>query len=349
MGCLKLSYNLRPNESFLRVVRDEDEFPENRVEAYRYGHNGMERDDEVKGEGNSYTTMFRQYDPRLGRWLTLDPLMAKFPGISPYVSYANNPIFYKDPYGLSPVNDTDPPSKKAQGELSLQEKMDIVKEHNDAADIHREEIYEDYQVIINKLETQKKQLSEQYEAAKNDLMQLDYFTDEQGSKLLDKRLKKVYDLNNELDDIYARIKKVKHDRNQAMAEVVYWSINEAHEVIPQYNFDFRAGQNNPRVNPFAGGGFNWWEGSDGGSGTPKPIATEWHGSQTPEVEKKMKANSSWITRTKAGHIGIGQEYHKDPDLLFISPEDSAKYHDNLNYNLRSRTFTELDYQTYKNE
>ncbi|NQX99039.1 MAG: hypothetical protein HRT73_14360, partial [Flavobacteriales bacterium] len=34
---------------------------------YRYGFNGMEGDDEVKSEGNSYTTYFRSYDPRLGK------------------------------------------------------------------------------------------------------------------------------------------------------------------------------------------------------------------------------------------------------------------------------------------
>jgi RHS repeat-associated protein len=60
----------------------------------------MEKDDEVKGEGNSYTTEFRQYDPRLGRWLTLDPLMAKYPHQSGYCSFNNNPIFFADPTGL---------------------------------------------------------------------------------------------------------------------------------------------------------------------------------------------------------------------------------------------------------
>ena len=69
---------------------------------YRNGFQGMEGDLEVKGEGNSYTTEFRQYDPRIGRWLTLDPLMAQFPHTSPYVAFDNNPIFYTDPYGLSP-------------------------------------------------------------------------------------------------------------------------------------------------------------------------------------------------------------------------------------------------------
>ena len=61
----------------------------------------MEKDDNVKGEGNSYTTEFRQYDPRLGRWLSLDPLMMQFPDMSPYVAFDNNPIYYVDPFGLS--------------------------------------------------------------------------------------------------------------------------------------------------------------------------------------------------------------------------------------------------------
>ncbi|GAA0875182.1 hypothetical protein GCM10009118_15910 [Wandonia haliotis] len=73
--------------------------------GYRYQFNGMEHDSEVSGNGNSYTTEFRQYDPRLGRWKSLDPLMSKFPHISPYVGFANNPVYYTDPYGLEPVND----------------------------------------------------------------------------------------------------------------------------------------------------------------------------------------------------------------------------------------------------
>lgn len=64
----------------------------------------MELDNEVKDNGNSYTTEFRQYDPRLGRWLSLDPLMASFPHVSPYVGFADNPVLFIDPYGLSPGN-----------------------------------------------------------------------------------------------------------------------------------------------------------------------------------------------------------------------------------------------------
>ncbi|MBI2258961.1 MAG: hypothetical protein HYU67_08690 [Flavobacteriia bacterium] len=74
------------------------------IRYYRYGYNGMEKDDEVKGNGNSYTTEFRQYDPRIGRWMSLDPLMMDFPSISPYVAFNNNPIIYTDPEGLSPID-----------------------------------------------------------------------------------------------------------------------------------------------------------------------------------------------------------------------------------------------------
>jgi len=59
----------------------------------------MEKDDEVKGVGNSYTTEFRQYDPRIGRWLSIDPLAREFTSMSSYISYANNPIFYIDTDG----------------------------------------------------------------------------------------------------------------------------------------------------------------------------------------------------------------------------------------------------------
>jgi RHS repeat-associated protein len=71
------------------------------AEEYRYGYQGSEKDDEVKGSGNSYTTEFRMLDPRLGRWLSIDPLAGMFPWQSPYVSMDNNPIWMNDVSGLS--------------------------------------------------------------------------------------------------------------------------------------------------------------------------------------------------------------------------------------------------------
>jgi RHS repeat-associated protein len=67
------------------------------AEGYRYGFQGYERDNEPKGQGNSYTTEFRQYDPRLGRWLSFDPIFKEHE--SPYSCFANNPIWFVDPNG----------------------------------------------------------------------------------------------------------------------------------------------------------------------------------------------------------------------------------------------------------
>lgn len=69
---------------------------------YSYGFNGQEKDDEISGEGNSYTTLERPYDPRLGRWLKTDPIVASFR--SPYVAFDNNPVFYNDPTGATEEN-----------------------------------------------------------------------------------------------------------------------------------------------------------------------------------------------------------------------------------------------------
>lgn len=73
---------------------------------YRYGFNGIEKDDEVKGIGNSYGAEFRHLDPRLGKWISLDPKMAKYPSISPFVAFNNNPVYWTDPYGDDPPNDS---------------------------------------------------------------------------------------------------------------------------------------------------------------------------------------------------------------------------------------------------
>jgi len=46
---------------------------------YRYGFQGQEKDDEIKGEGNSINYKFRMHDPRVGRFFAVDPLMYEFP------------------------------------------------------------------------------------------------------------------------------------------------------------------------------------------------------------------------------------------------------------------------------
>ncbi|NJM80233.1 MAG: hypothetical protein HC854_12570 [Flavobacterium sp.] len=60
--------------------------------SYRYGFNGMEKDDEVKGEGNSYDFGARMLDPRVGRFFAVDPLEKKYPWYTPYQFSGNKVI-----------------------------------------------------------------------------------------------------------------------------------------------------------------------------------------------------------------------------------------------------------------
>lgn len=50
----------------------------------------------MKGAGNQIAYENRIYDPRVGRWYSLDPLQKKYPGESNYSYTSNNPILYLD-------------------------------------------------------------------------------------------------------------------------------------------------------------------------------------------------------------------------------------------------------------
>ncbi len=66
--------------------------------SYRYGHNTQESDPEISGSwGTHYTAQFWMYDSRIIRRWNLDP--KPIIGISDYVCFGNNPIYYTDPLG----------------------------------------------------------------------------------------------------------------------------------------------------------------------------------------------------------------------------------------------------------
>jgi RHS repeat-associated protein len=60
--------------------------------AYRYGFQGQEKDDELKGEGNSLNYTFRMHDPRVGRFFAPDPLFREYPHNSVYAFSENRVI-----------------------------------------------------------------------------------------------------------------------------------------------------------------------------------------------------------------------------------------------------------------
>ena len=60
---------------------------------YRFAFQGQEKDDEVHGStGTSYAYEYRMHDPRIGRFLSIDPLAAKFAYNSPYAFSENRVI-----------------------------------------------------------------------------------------------------------------------------------------------------------------------------------------------------------------------------------------------------------------
>lgn len=59
---------------------------------YRFGFNGKENDNDVKGEGNQQDYGMRIYDPRLVRFLSVDPITKKYPELTTYQFASNTPI-----------------------------------------------------------------------------------------------------------------------------------------------------------------------------------------------------------------------------------------------------------------
>jgi hypothetical protein len=79
--------------------------------GYRYGFNGQEKSDEIKGEANSYTAEFWEYDPRIGRRWNIDPITKEYE--SPYASLGNNTIWLNDENGA----DTSKPKESLVAKL----------------------------------------------------------------------------------------------------------------------------------------------------------------------------------------------------------------------------------------
>lgn len=71
---------------------------------YRFGFNGKEGDDEVKGDDNQQDYGMRIYDPRVGRFLSVDPIARKYPMLTPYQFASNMPIQAVDLDGLEALS-----------------------------------------------------------------------------------------------------------------------------------------------------------------------------------------------------------------------------------------------------
>ena len=70
---------------------------------YRYGFQGQEMDNELKGRGNSLNYTFRMHDPRVGRFFAIDPLTKEYPHYTPYSFSGNKVIAFRELEGLEEI------------------------------------------------------------------------------------------------------------------------------------------------------------------------------------------------------------------------------------------------------
>ncbi|MBN9294999.1 MAG: hypothetical protein J0G96_13560 [Flavobacteriia bacterium] len=115
--------------------------------SYRYAFQGQERDDEIKGRGNSYNYTYRMHDSRLGRFFAVDPLVWKFPFYSSYQFSSNSPIFVIELEGLESsyiINY----SEKHSITLTKNEKNQLVVDMNEVR-----RLPDEYQAYIQFLST----------------------------------------------------------------------------------------------------------------------------------------------------------------------------------------------------
>jgi RHS repeat-associated protein len=111
LGNVRLSYGDKNNDGVVNnteIVEENNYYPFGMLvpnrhgssNQYRYGFQGQEKDDELKGEGNSLNYTFRMHDPRVGRFFAVDPLASKYPYLSPYQFSSNTPIMAVELEGL---------------------------------------------------------------------------------------------------------------------------------------------------------------------------------------------------------------------------------------------------------
>ena len=95
-------------------------------DAYRYGFQGQEKDDEIKGEGNSLNFKYRMHDTRVGRFFAVDPLTKQYPWNSPYAFSENKVIQYIELEGLEirlPKAPTDAPVFREDDNVSVSDRI----------------------------------------------------------------------------------------------------------------------------------------------------------------------------------------------------------------------------------
>ena len=128
MGCLKLHsdyYTELDKNSFKYCLTSYKSGSEERSD-YLYSFNGVEKDDEIAGAGNSLNFKFRMYDPRLGRFKSVDPLFKDYPWNSTYAFAENDVIRNLDLEGAEKYDYKLSMTKQGKIKMKLVKTTDII-------------------------------------------------------------------------------------------------------------------------------------------------------------------------------------------------------------------------------
>ncbi|GIV45093.1 MAG: hypothetical protein KatS3mg035_2216 [Bacteroidia bacterium] len=113
LGNVRVTYtdkkSWQQNKFALNVSSSQDYYPfgsvmEGRnfeINSYRFGFNGFEKDDEVKGSRNWYAFGDYGYTPRVVKRISPDPKAQQYSYQSPYFVFNGNPLYFNDPTGQS--------------------------------------------------------------------------------------------------------------------------------------------------------------------------------------------------------------------------------------------------------
>jgi RHS repeat-associated protein len=98
--------------------------------SFRYGFNGKEKDNEDYGEGNEYDYGFRIYNPRIGRFLSVDPLTNKYPELTPFQFASNSPIENSDLDGKESISEIEHAlARKAEVQIKVVTEQQNLEKH----------------------------------------------------------------------------------------------------------------------------------------------------------------------------------------------------------------------------
>ncbi len=128
MGCPALKYYPKAD---LKISHSKKELTlknssKKERSKYLFGYNGVEKDNEIAGVGNSLNFKFRMYDPRLGRFKSVDPLFKSYPWNSTYAFAENDVIRNLDLEGAEKYDYKMSMTKQGKIQMKLTKTTDII-------------------------------------------------------------------------------------------------------------------------------------------------------------------------------------------------------------------------------